>query len=250
MADDKTPEGEQPETPAVPEYIEERFRSAENPLEAQARGYAEAQREMNRLRSESERERKQFTEALTQLEAAQTPAPVPFNPNADPLVQLAQKAWEEGDMATFLAVNAQINQAATRQVLAEEVGPLKEQMTSGNKQDRALALQMAEERVKGMYGDRWETEIAPEINKRLAHLPAEASVEGFVEFLTREAQAIDYPRLKKQLDAAEAERTAKLNANTLGGGGARVPLQADENKEHWDRVKAANSGSWSGVVGS
>ena len=116
MAEDPNLQAEQQETtPELPDWVEERFRSAENPVEAQARSYAEAQREMNRVRSESERQQREFSEALASLSAQPEPQQQ-YAPQQDPLLQAAQRAYEEGDVTTLLAIQAQISQAATAQI--------------------------------------------------------------------------------------------------------------------------------------
>src|SRR5262245_32427402 len=97
MAEDEIRAEERPEPP---EWVAEKFRGAENPIEAQARSYAEAEKEMGRLRSEQERQQREFSEALSQLaqeqqERQQQYQQQQYTPQTDPLLSAAQRAYEE-----------------------------------------------------------------------------------------------------------------------------------------------------------
>lgn len=231
-----------------PEWLPQQFETPE----ALAKSYDEARREMDRLRSENERQSREFSEALSRIEAAQqTPPQQQYNPNADPLIIAAQNAWDTGDVPTFMAINAQVNQAAISQVLDQRLGQLNEQLGSATAQDREIALRMAGQKVAAEYGDRW-AEIVPELNERINRpgvQPTSASIEAYEQMLREQAQIVDYPRIQAQLTQAEQDRLAKLQAQTLDGGTARVPLTANKDKAAWDEIRNANNGDYGSLVG-
>lgn len=237
------------EAPELPDWVEERFRSAENPVEAQARSYAEAQREMNRVRSESERQQREFSEALSSLSAQ--PEQPQYAPQSDPLLAAAQRAYEEGDVTTLLAIQAQISQAATAQILDQRLGQLDERFQGVTAQDREISLRMAEEQVQRVFGEERWTQLAPKVQEQLSSrpLPQTPSVEVYASHLLDLARLADYDRLTQANAALEEERRAKLNAQTLDGGGARVQLTAPRDEDGWAEIKNADSGSWNRVVG-
>jgi hypothetical protein len=241
------------EVAAPPEWVAEKFQSAENPVEAQARGYAEAEREMTRLRNEYERQQKEFSEALSQL-AEQQPQQQyqqpQYAPQQDPLLSAAQRAYEEGDVTTLLAIQAQISQAATAQILDQRLGQLDERFQGVTAQDRELSLRMAEEQVQRVFGEeRWK-ELAPKVQEQLQSrpLPATPSVEGYASHILDVARLVDYDRLTAANANLERERQAKLNAQTLDNGAARVQLTAPKNDDLWNEIKSADSGGWNSIV--
>jgi hypothetical protein len=252
MADEPNQQVE--EQPEPPEWVAEKFRSAENPIEAQARSYAEAEREMSRLRSETERQQKEFSEALSSLaEKEQQYQQQPqYMPQTDPLLAAAQRAYEEGDVTTLLAIQAQISQAATAQILDQRLGQLDERFQSGAAQDRELSLRMAEEQVQRVFGEERWAELAPKVQEQLSSrpLPQTPSVEGYASHILDIARLVDYDRLTQAHAALEAERQAKLNAQTLDNGAVRVPLTAPKDKDAWAEIKNADAGGWGAIVGN
>jgi hypothetical protein len=253
MAED--PEVQQQEAPEIPDFIEDRFRGADNPVEAQARSYAEARREMDRIRSESERQQREFSEALSSLSEREQQFQAPqqqYAPQADPLLSAAQRAYEEGDVTTLLAIQAQISQAATAQLLDQRLGQFQEQFQGVNAHDRELSLRMAEDQVQRVFGpDRW-AELAPKVQEGLTSrpLPDRPSVEGYAAHLLDLARLADYDRVVQQNQALEQERQAKLSAQTLDGGTARVPLTARKDEDSWNEIRNADSGGWNAIVGN
>src|SRR5262245_13207706 len=190
MPDEQTQVQQVEEGP--PEWVAEKFRGADNPVEAQARSYAEAEREMSRMRSENERQQREFSEALASLSAQEQERAreqqfqqQQYQPQSDPLLQAAQRAYEEGDVTTLLAIQAQISQAATAQILDQRLGQLDERFQGVTAQDRELSLRMAEEQVQRVFGeDRW-AELAPKVQEQLSHrpLPQTPSVEGYASHI-------------------------------------------------------------------
>jgi len=238
-----------------PDWVAEKFRSADNPIEEQARSYAEAEREMNRLRSEYERQQKEFSEALSSLaekEQEQRFQMQPqYAPQTDPLLSAAQRAYEEGDVTTLLAIQAQISQAATAQILDQRLGALDERFQQGATQDRELSLRMAEEQVQKLFGEERWSELAPKVQEQLAQrpLPQTPSVEGYASHILDLARLADYDRLTQANANLERERQAKLSAQTLDNGAARVQLTARKDEDAWKEIRDADAGDWSQLVG-
>jgi hypothetical protein len=238
-----------------PEWVAEKFRGADNPVEAQARSYAEAEREMSRLRSEYERQQKEFSEALSSLAEQERQQPYQqqqYQPQADPLLSAAQRAYEEGDVTTLLAIQAQISQAATAQILDQRLGQFDERFQANTAQDRELSLRMAEEQVQRVFGEERWGELAPKVQQELQSrpLPPTPSVEGYASHILDIARLVDYDRLTQANANLERERQAKLNAQTLENGAARVPLTARKDKDAWEEIKSADAGGWNSIVGN
>jgi len=255
MADEQQIQAE--ERPEPPEWVAEKFRGADNPLEAQARGYAEAEREMARLRNDNERQRREFSEALSQLsvqeqQQAQQYQQQQWAPQSDPLLNAAQRAYEEGDVTTFLAIQAQISQAATAQILDQRLSQLDERFQGVTAQDRELSLRMAEEQVQRVFGEERWSDLAPKVQEQLSQrpLPQTPSVEGYASHILDLARLADYERLTQAHAALEQERQAKLNAQTLDNGAARVQLTARKDDDGWAEIKNANAGSWNTIIGN
>jgi hypothetical protein len=254
MADDEPTQVE--EKPEPPEWVAEKFRGADNPVEAQARSYAEAEREMGRMRSENERQQREFSEALSSLAEKEQQqafqAQPQYAPQADPLLAAAQRAYEEGDVTTLLAIQAQISQAATAQIIDQRLGQFDERFQSGAAQDRELSLRMAEEQVQRVFGEERWAELAPKVQEQLSSrpLPQTPSVEGYASHILDVARLVDYDRLTQAHAALEAERQAKLSAQTLDNGAVRVPLTAPKDKDAWDEIKNADAGGWGAIVGN
>src|SRR5262245_38245217 len=92
-----------------PDWMVEKFTTVED----QARAYAEAEREMGRMREEMARDRDNFQIALQNMEALrpedqQTPPPQQYNPDQDPLLQQYQQALDMGDARALLAINLEL----------------------------------------------------------------------------------------------------------------------------------------------
>lgn len=236
-------------TPERPAWLPEKFESGE----AFAQSYAEAEKEMARLRNDSQRQEREFTEALQRIEASTAQRQPAYNPQQDPLLSAAQRAWDDGDMATFMAINAQVSQVATRDILKEELKDLREAQGGATNADKEIAFRLAEQQVAPIWGDRWSADLAPKLNDLIAAnpslLPATPSVEGYAQALTSLAKQIDYDRLSAAQTAQDQERAAKLQANTLGASTARVPTNTDEKKQAWEEIKGADNRGWSNLVG-
>jgi hypothetical protein len=111
---------------------------------------------------------------------------------------------------------------------------------------------MAEEQVQRVFGEERWAELAPKVQEQLSTrpLPQTPSVEGYASHILDVARLVDYDRLTKANQTLEQERQAKLNAQTLDNGAARVQLTARKDEDMWNEIKKADAGGWSNIVGT
>lgn len=231
-----------------PDWLPDKFKSPED----LARSYSEAERELGRLRSETERQQREFSEALAAIGENQPPQQT-WNPTQDPTIAAYNRALEEGDGAAALAISLQVQQAAMQQQFEQFAERFAPQMQQASAADREMALRLAEQQVSAGFGERWNEEIAPKLSERLAArpdlLPTTPSVEGYAAALREQANLVEAERIVAQNRAAEAERAAKLAAQTLSNDSARIPTDTDEKKAQWDAIKKAQIGGYERLVG-
>src|SRR5215831_4897353 len=151
--------------PERPEWLLDKFETPD----AQAQAYAEAEREMGRMREEMARERDQFQNALQNLQDLRPEeSPMPqqvYNPDQDPLLQQYQQALDVGDARALLAINLELNRQMTRDVIQEQMKDLSGRVEMNQNVDREVAITLATERVARQHDD-WE-EIAPDVGRLL-----------------------------------------------------------------------------------
>jgi len=233
-----------------PEWLLEKFESPE----AQAQAYAEAEREMGRMREEMARERDQFQSALQNLEALRLEEPQrpqqAYAPENDPLLQQYQNALDMGDARALLAINLELNRQMTQQAIAEGMKDLSGRVERQGDVDREVAITMATERVARQHED-WE-EIAPEVGRLLQAnnewIPTNSSIEAYEKAIGQAARVVKAERYMASRDSEERTRQEKLASQGLTGGAARVATQEELNRE-WDAVKNAKLTGYSGLFG-
>ncbi len=236
MADEITAEnGERPE------WLNETFASPED----QAKAYNDAVREMkraqsdaNQLRQDMDRQAQQFADSLSAFDQQQ-PAQQ-WNPQTDPTINAYQRALEEGDAASALAIQMQVSEARTAQMLDDRLRAFEERMSPQQHANQEATLLLAEQQIAPEFGDRWP-EVAAQINDtvrgRLAGI-SNPSVEAYAQAIRESAQLAEYDRLVKEQGRLDAERMAKLNAQTMNGSTARTPTDTDAKKAEWVTVPA------------
>lgn len=248
LAVQETDEAAGTEIPAEPErpaWLPENFQTPE----ALASSWDETRRELGRLQTERDNDRKQYEAALAAITEQQQAQQ--WSPQTDPMISAYQRALDEGDAATALAIQMQVSQAATAQMLDQRFSQFEERVGPAvSDTDREVVLRLAEQQVAPEFGDRWP-EIAGAINDRLAEtIPGvQPTVDGYARAIREAAMLAEYGRLRTMEQQAEAERQAKLAAQTLTGSTARVPTDTDEKRSEWERVKAADSGGAARVWG-
>lgn len=242
----------QAETDTRPDYLLERFKTPED----QARAYAEAEKEMNRLRAQQDQERADFAAALERMTEMQPREQTPV-PGLDPQIANALAAYEaaveQGDARSAMLIQMSLNQQITQQTIAKELedrfNSLNPQLDERRQEQRDIAFRVAEDRVQRQYGDAW-TELAPDVNRWLNEHPAILpQVNDPVQWeatIQEAARIVRNDKAAERLAELEADRAAKVNAQTaVGAGQGRYPTQTDEKKAEWEAVVNAPVTSYS-----
>lgn len=236
-----------------PDFLLEKFETPED----QAKAYAEAEKEMSRMREEMSREREQFAAALQNLEdlrpAEQTPPPAapPYDPNSDPLLTAYQQALDMGDARALLAINLDLQRQMTQQAIAEGMKDLSGRVEKTQEIDREVAITLATERVARQHED-WE-ELAPEVGRLLQAnaewIPSNSSIEAYEKAIGQAARVIKAEKILAENARNENVRQQKLASQGLTGDSARA-LSPEEGQREWDTVKNAKLTGYAGILGS
>ncbi len=245
MADDEDVQVEEEIAAEQPEWLDPKFAAADNPVEAQARSYAEAQRliqERGREAGDAERRAADAEQRLAELEAAQQQQYV-GNGEQNPLVTAYERAFEEGDIHGMLAIQAQIAQAVAAEAAPKPAGP-----------DTALLVQFAENQIRATNSDYDQyrdatVDVLKEMEAAGVSLTGEGATLQSVQ--SGIASALDMARGRAAYQqqqseatkqaAADRARAEKQQAQTLPGGGTRPPTP-DENASAWEKIVNSKSG--------
>lgn len=237
-----------------PDFLLEKFETPED----QARAYAEAEKEMSRMRAEMDREREQFTSALQNLESLrpdeyqqQAPPQQNYNPDNDPLLAQYQQALDMGDARALLAINLELNRQMTQQAIDEGMKGLNTKVEQNQNVDREVAITLATERVARQHPD-WE-EIAPDVGRLLQQnsewIPTNSSIDSYEKAIGQAARVVRAEKILAENDRTQQVRQQKLATQGLTGDSARVASPEEMTKE-WDAVKNARLTGYSGILGN
>jgi hypothetical protein len=230
-----------------PDYLLDKFDSPEE----QARGYAEAEKEMRRMRDEMERERNQFAEALTNLQSIQEPAPQQYSPENDPYLNRYQEALDSGDARAMLAMNLELQRQITQETIQNSMKEFSGTLQQTQDVDREVAITLATEKVARNYED-WD-EIAPDVGRILQEnqewIPNRASIDGYEKAISQAARIVLSDRVLNESRRLEAARQEKLNNQGLVGEGSR-DMSPEQKAAEWDRIKSINLGGYTGLLGN
>jgi len=244
-----------PEGGERPDFLLEKFETPED----QARAYAEAEKEMSRMREEMSREREQFTQALQNLESLrpeeqsyqQPQQQQPYNPENDPLLTQYQTALDMGDARALLAINLELNRQMTQQAIQEGMKDLSGRVEKNQEVDREVAITLATERIARQHED-WE-ELAPDVGRLLQQnaewIPSTSSIEAYEKAIGQAARVVKADRILAEQQRGENVRQQKIQTQGLVGGSARV-LSPEEAQAEWDTVRNAKLTGYSGILGS
>ncbi len=224
-----------------------------------AKSYMELRPEMDRMRSEMERERQQFAETLSSLnDVRETPAP---NGNGQPQFDPSVAAWgnaiEQGDYAQAMQIAQQSMQqplvAAVGNLLDERFQQLQPAMQAQEAAQRQTMIQMAEDLVARTLGPEQYEALLPAIKEQVAanphYLPAASSVEGYRDAILNVAKLADYDAQRARVEAFEQDRAEKLSAATMTGSGRVAQVATgDVAKQEFDRIKNTPTGSYSELM--
>lgn len=230
-----------------PDWLPDKFTSPEE----LARSYSEAEQRLVAQQAEIDRQRQEFSEALSNIEQMSVPPQQQYDPSRDPLLQQYQNAVDAGDAQAMLAIQLELNRQIAQQEarrVAEEINP---RVARAQDNDREQAIVLATERVARNY-DNWD-ELAPQIGEFLQQrphwIPEEASVDGFERVLVEAANTIEANKMMAARTAEERSRNEKLAAQGLQGSGARQ-MTPEEGQAEWDKIKSIQLGGYSGIMGN
>lgn len=231
-----------------PEWLPDKFKAPEE----MARSYTEAEQRILQLQNEVNRQREEFSEAISSIQemGQQAPPAQRYDPQQDPLLAQYQQAVDAGDAQAMLAINLELNRQIARQEaqqIAQEIGP---RVSRSNDASRDNAITLATERVARNYED-WDA-LAPQIGEFLQArphwIPEEANVDQFERVLTEAANVITASKIVTQQQADERDRQAKIAAQGLQGTGSRQ-ISQEEGAREWDRIKNVNLGGYASIMG-
>lgn len=236
------------ETPERPDFLDPRFDS----VEAQARAYRDAEKQMRQREQEANEFRRraeqadlyeQQLEALTQQQQNQG-----FDPMQHPLIAAGQQAFDNGD---FVAVAAALQQLGIGQ--APEPAP----------QERVIddfQVKQLDMIVQQRYGADDSTreaalaaiETDPVLSKAYTDWLEKptATVGEFEPILDMayrlvgaQAAQQEQASLAQQQAEKEAARQRKLEQESLSGAGPTRVASASEQEDAWARIKGAELGT-------
>lgn len=249
--------GEPPVVDERPDWLPDNFADEA----AFRRSYDEAQRKITELGQENARLRDEYVprddfEALAALVEQQSPQPPaqqfgqpdPFGQN--PLLYAQQRALEDGDFATYQALNLQLQDAL---VSARVQEALKSQPQTPAQQPASpeanldLLAAFADQQLRQQYGDAYEqsADKAAELIRSGQVTINEPSLNGVQSAMETAFKLANYANLAQAQQAAQAEearreetRRAKSAAQTVQGSGGRPP-DPDAAQQVWDELMAA-----------
>lgn len=246
---------ENQETPERPEWLEQRFES----VDAQAQAYAESRKEMDRMRSQMEMERQQYSAALEAIETRaqqQPPAQQEIQSQGyDPMAAAYERAYAEGDVNAMLRIQTDFSTKntvdAVGRLLDERLSALQKPVEANAAAMRNSQIMMAEEMVRRQIGSEKYQELYPRISELVQDhpnfLPAEASIEGYATAITDLAKLAEHDTLNSRIASLEAERAEKLQAQTVPGAGIRSAFTPDQQAAEWERIKNAPNDSYAAM---
>lgn len=226
------------QTPEVPDWIPEKFRTAPEKF---GEAYTNLERELTQ-RGQRERELQQQIEHYEGLLAtAQQPAQQQYDPSADPLVVAYEAAYEQGDTRAMLALQAQLASQVANQAVQNALPQVAQQYQQSSEAQAGLVAEMAWNNLTSRYGDGLEQhrdQIYQAIQDQPWLIPDAAARDPQTA-----ARAIE--NVYKMVNPAAFVTgttpdmtAAKLAAQGLPGAAGRPP-SPDAAKAEWDAIKKA-----------
>lgn len=232
-----------------PEWLQDKFQSAED----QAKAYAASEAEMHRMRQQNEQERQRFQAALeAQAQVVQQPVIQAQAGGFDPAAAELEQAFAQGDYGAIMRIQSEAAARATVPAVAklldgwkDEFTPTLEAQQSAIRQSQIAA---GEGIVAQMIGTDEYAKLAPKLSELVAdrpnYLPAAASPEGYAAAILDVVKIARYDQLVEDNAEMSKDRAEKLAAQQLAPGGNRSIYTADEQKAEFDRIKNSQTGSF------
>lgn len=238
------------DTPGHPDWLDTKYQTAENPVEAQAQAYAEARKAMQEAHAERDRERQERErieerlDELTTLVQQQQAPQGQFDPMSHPLIAGAQQALDNGDVVGLMAAFQELARTTSNGAQAEpqstELDPYfvnqvhqniaaqynaDEQMTA-----EALRIMESDPLVSRALNDLSESSN-PQIGDLVPIVDAAYRLASGATAQVRQEQS-----LAQQQAEQEAARQRKIDAETERGSGPTRVASPDEMKSAWERI--------------
>lgn len=230
-----------------PEWLPEKFETPE----ALAKSYSELERKLTEAGSEKNNLEAQLEDLygrMQTLEASQQPQQR-YDPNTDPNLMAYESAMENGDYRAAFAIQTAYQQQLLQQQQTQQ------QPQAPQKDYEAWAF-VAEQTAAQLVGgpEEWS-----QYKDRVA---AEANSENF-EGLSAQQAGQKLARLYKMVKAddvlnnqqtmaerkAEADRAAKVQAQTMAGASGRMPEPTRDEAAVEAILKASKSGTYQSLLG-
>ena len=256
MADEITPEGtdEAPAPSGRPDGLPENF----NSVEALAQSYDEIRRETDRLRSQAEQDRAQFADALATMQNEQDQrAARMVDPSQDPRIIAYQRAMDEGDAATALAIQLDLTGQMVDQRLQANTSQMTPQLEAMEQAQRSQLIDMAEAHAmqyaqeKGLDYDASRNDVVEALRSLYGDqlLPAKGDITVYNRAMEQAVNIVTAEALVQDIQSGEMARREKLSAmTTTPGASGRLATGHPDEQADWDKVKDAPAGSYSELM--
>ncbi len=221
-----------------PDWLDPKFKSVED----QARAFNEAEREKGRLSTEIGGLRSEMDELTAYVENLPAQQPQNGDLGQNPLVAQYSRAFEEGDVATMLAVQAEIARAAAAQ-----------SAPAVPEQDYGMLTAFAENQIRQANPDydQYRSQTVEILQRNPQLIPDGATLDtvqnGILMALNaaRGEAALTQQQAQAERDrATEQAQDAKRQAQTVPGGGSRPQRMDGEGGDIWERIKNADTGGF------
>lgn len=253
MSDTNTLDPAEQGNPERPDWLPEKFKTPEDFVKS----YGELEGKLGEL-SERAKQADALEDNYNELAARfeqfeqQARQPQQTGNEAHTLIAQYQDAYERGDAAQMLAVNAQVSRLAVQEGLAQALPQLNQQVASlADSQAQEIGVYAART-LEQRYGNQWD-EAREDMQNILAQapylIPEQAKTDPAVAVAALDnVYKLATAGKQPQEDPAAARRAAAEAAQTESGAGTRV-LTPDQQKQEWDAIRNAGERPyWASLV--
>lgn len=230
-----------------PEWLPDKFESEE----AFAKSYSELERKLSQVgeeRSALETQLEDLYGRVQQMEATAGTPQAAYDPSQDPMLLAYEQAMENGDYRAALAIQVGLNQAAVAQAVQGMKQPEPERDYESwafvAEQTAVAAVGGADEWAK--YKERVAEEAASENFDGLSAQQAGAKLARIYKMVKADDVLENHQTVAEQ--QAEAERLAKIQAQTMTGASGRPPQPTRDEAAAAAIVKAARENSYEALI--
>lgn len=226
-----------------PESLVASYKEAERKISSQGQRLAELEQLEDRFEELASR----LTETPQQQER--------FNPDEDPFIQAYDRAFEEGDSRTLMALNAYHTEAAIRSALESRQQYEATESQNDSEAEARMFAMLTEQAIKDNLGDEWSEELKREVGEVVYNrphlIPDSRDPSVIAEAIVDVADLI---RIRKARDTGEAvephsiSRQRKMLAQSAQGEMSRVRTTPQQEADEWERIKKAGESSYGDLI--